>query len=811
MHDYEKLGLFYLGRPYDVETGAPREGLLLYDARDLVTHAICVGMTGSGKTGLCIDLLEEAALDDIPAIVIDPKGDLGNLLLTFPGLSAAEFRPWVDEDEARRNGQSPDEWAASQAALWRQGLESWHQPPDRIARLKAAADAVIYTPGSEAGIPLSVLRSFEAPPASVRDDGELLRERVSTTVTGLLGLIGIAADPIRSREHILIATILDAAWRAGQDLDLARLIQLVQAPPISRVGVLDLEAFYPSAERFALASALNNLLAAPGFAAWIAGEPLDIQRMLFTNEGRPRLAICSIAHLTDAERMFFVTLLLNEVLGWMRQQPGTGSLRAIVYMDEIAGYLPPVAAPPSKAPMLTLLKQARAFGVGLVLATQNPVDLDYKALSNAGTWFLGRLQTERDQARVLDGLEGAMSSADGAFDRARLERIISGLGKRRFLLHNVHEDGPEVFETRWAMSYLRGPLTRAQIRTLTEGRVAPAPQPAVPAPAPVVLRDVAATAPSPPTGRLSTTPPVLPHGIQQFFAPADPGAALTAMLLAAAEIHYSDRRLDIDVVRSRAVVVPFADGALPIDWDAARPAPFDIRELTREAPEGARFGELPPAAAKPRSYEDWAKSFARWLQTMEGLELLRSTALELTSVPDETESAFRARVRLAAREARDAEVQKLRQKYAPKAAALEEKLRRARHAVSREEQQVESQKTQTAISFGTTILGALFGRKTLSASTLGRATTAARGMGRVSKEARDVERAKENLAAVERSIADLDAELQEKVAAIEASYEQAAEPIETVSVKPRRGGVHVQLTALVWMPTSAPGDSGGQA
>lgn len=802
MHDYEKLGLFYLGRLHDPDTGTPCDELLLYDARDLVTHAVCVGMTGSGKTGLCIDLLEEAALDGIPAIVIDPKGDLGNLLLTFPGLSAAEFRPWIDEDEARRHGQSPDEFAASQAALWREGLERWHQPPDRIARFRAAADAVIYTPGSEAGIPLSVLRSFAAPPANVRDDGELLRERISTTVTGLLGLIGIAADPIRSREHILIATILDSAWRAGEDVDLARLIQLVQSPPVSRIGVLDLEAFYPSGDRFALATTLNNLLAAPGFCAWMAGEPLDIQRLLFTDEGRPRLAICSIAHLSDAERMFFVTLLLNEVLGWMRQQPGTSSLRAIVYMDEIAGYLPPVAVPPSKAPMLTLLKQARAFGVGLVLATQNPVDLDYKALSNAGTWFIGRLQTERDQARVLDGLEGAVSTAGGGFDRARLQRIIGGLGKRRFLLHNVHEDAPVVFESRWAMSYLRGPLTRAQIRTLMEGRVPRPPQPAAPpaGSAPVAPRETAVTTPPPAPGSARTTPPVLPPGIQQFFAPAGPGAMLTPMLLASAEVHYADRRHDVDVVRSRVVVVPFSDGALPIDWAAARPAPFDVRDLTREAPDGARFGELPPAASQARSYDGWAKSFARWLQTADGLELLHSAALKITSAPDEPEGAFRARVRLAAREARDAEVQRLRQKYAAKAASLEEKLRRARHAVSREEQQVESQKTQTAISFGTTLLGVLLGRKTLSASTLGRATTAARGMGRVSKEARDVERAKENLAAVERSIADLDAALQEEIAAVEARYDQAAEPIETVSIRPRRGGVHVQLTALVWMP-----------
>jgi hypothetical protein len=436
----------------------------------------------------------------------------------------------------------------------------------------------------------------------------------------------------------------------------------------------------------------------------------------------------------------------------------------------------------------------------VVLATQNPIDLDYKALSNAGTWFIGRLQTERDQARVLDGLEGAMSSAGGPFDRARFERLIGGLGKRVFLLHNVHEDEPAVFETRWAMSYLRGPLTRAQIRTLMAGRTAQTPDPAAAAAGPSETRvEPGVAPPALPEQAGSATPPVLPPGIPQYFAPAPAGVRLTPMLVGVADVHFSDRKLDVDLVKARAFVAPFGSGALPVDWNEARPAPFDPRDLTREAPAGARYAELPAAAARARSYDRWSKSFARWLQTTEGLELQRSAALKLTSEPDEPESAFRARVRLAAREARDAAVEKLRQKYAPKAASLEEKLRRARHAVSREEQQVESHKTQTAISFGTTILGALFGRKTLSATTLGRATTAARGMGRMSREARDVERAKENLAAVERQIAELDGTLQEEIARLEASYEQAAEPVETVSIRPRRGGVHVQLVALVWV------------
>jgi hypothetical protein len=463
--DFEKLGVFYLGRPWDLATRKPTPGLVLYDSKDLVTHAVCVGMTGSGKTGLCLALLEEAAIDGIPALVIDPKGDLADLMLTFPELRPEDFLPWINEDDARRKGLEPADYARQQAELWRKGLAEWGQDGARIRRLRDAVDIAIYTPGSEAGIPISILKSFAAPPSSIRDDGELFRERIAGTATSLLGLLGIDADPIRSREHILIATILDAAWRAGRDLDLASLIQAIQTPPVARVGVLDLESFYPSKARFELAMGLNNLLAAPGFAAWMQGEALDVGRMLWTPEGKPRIAVCSIAHLGDAERMFFVSLLLNQALAWTRSLSGTASLRAIVYMDEIFGYFPPVANPPSKLPLLTLLKQARAFGVGLVLATQNPVDLDYKGLANTGTWFIGRLQTERDKARVLEGLEGAAAGAGSRFDRGRMEEILAGLGNRIFLMNNVRDDGSEVFESRWAMSYLRGPLTRSQIST----------------------------------------------------------------------------------------------------------------------------------------------------------------------------------------------------------------------------------------------------------------------------------------------------------------------------------------------------------
>ncbi len=464
--DFEKLGYFYLGKEYDLEQQKPGSGLVLYESKQLTTHAVCVGMTGSGKTGLCLALLEEAAIDGIPVIAIDPKGDLGNLLLSFPQLRGEDFAPWIDPDEASRKGLSREQYADQIAKLWQDGLAAWGQDSSRITRFRESADLAIYTPGSSVGLPLTVLRSFAAPPLALLDQGEVYRERVASSVAGLLALLGIEADPISSREHILLSNVLDQSWRAGRDLDMAGFIHAVQSPPFDKVGVIDLEAFYSARERFALAMKLNNLIASPGFAAWMEGEALDVGSLLYTPAGKPRLSILSIAHLSDSERMFFITILLNEVLAWIRTQPGTSSLRAVLYMDEIFGYFPPTANPPSKIPMLTLLKQARAFGLGIVLATQNPVDLDYKGLSNAGTWFLGRLQTKRDKERVLEGLEGASNAAGHSFNRKRIDKTLSSLANRVFLMSNVHEDQPVVFQTRWVLSYLRGPLTREQIQTL---------------------------------------------------------------------------------------------------------------------------------------------------------------------------------------------------------------------------------------------------------------------------------------------------------------------------------------------------------
>jgi hypothetical protein len=804
--EFEKLGLFYLGRPYDLATRQPRPGLLLYDAKDLVTHAVCIGMTGSGKTGLCLALIEEALLDGIPALLIDPKGDLPDLCLTFPDLRPENFAPSVNADDARRKGLTVEAYAAAQAELWRKGLAQWGQDGGRIRRLRETADVAVYTPGSTAGLPVSIVKSFAAPAAAVRDDVELFRERVTTTATSLLGLLGIEADPLRSREHILLAKLLETAWQGGHDLDLGTLIRQIQGPPLATVGALDLETFYPSKDRFALAASLNNLLAAPGFDAWLAGEALDIGAMLHTPEGKPRAAIFSIAHLSDAERMFFVSLLLNETLGWVRAQSGTTSLRALVYMDEVFGYFPPVANPPSKLPLLTLLKQARAFGVGVVLATQNPVDLDYKGLANTGTWFIGRLQTERDRARVLDGLEGAAAGSGQRFDRRAMEEVLGGLGNRVFLLNNVHEDAPEIFETRWALSYLPGPLTRAQIKQLMVGRRPPAA-----APTPV---GTGMAAPAPPAGAPDGAPrpaaplagarPVLPPGVPQYFLPlrgaAQGGArpGYYAGLLGVGAIHFGDPKAGVDQSEEVVVLTPITNAAVPVRWEAATVLGVPAAALETAPHEPADGAPLPPPAAQPKRYEGWARDLAAWLSESRRLELLRDPGSGALSRPGESERDFRVRLREAARAERDARVEALRKKYGPRRGALEERLRRAQQAEAREREQVTQQGLQAAISVGATILGAVLGRKSISIGTVGRATTAARGAGRVFKERQDVVRAQETVAAVRQAMADLEAELQADLAALDAWVEP--DRVESVTLRPKKADVRVRLCALAWAP-----------
>ncbi|MEZ6065587.1 MAG: DUF87 domain-containing protein [Planctomycetaceae bacterium] len=808
MDSYEVPTRFYLGREYDVASRTLSRTSLLYDSKDLTTHAVIVGMTGSGKTGLGITLLEEAAIDGIPAIIIDPKGDMGNLLLSFPQLTGSDFEPWVQQEEATRKGMTVGEFAASRAELWRNGLAEWEQSAARIQRFRDCCDVAIYTPGSDAGLPLTVLKSLDAPPPEVLGSSDAMRERVSAAASGLLSLLGIDADPIRSREHILISNILDNAWRAGKNLDLGGLIYEIQSPSFKKIGIMDVDQIFPQAERMGLAMTLNNVLASPSFSGWMQGEPLNIQRLLYTSQGKPRLCVLSISHLSDRERMFFVTILLNEVIAWMRTQPGTSSLRALLYMDEVFGYLPPTANPPTKTPMLTLLKQARAFGLGLVLSTQNPVDLDYKALSNAGTWFLGRLQTERDKLRVLDGLEGASASAGTEFDRARVEQILSAVGNRVFLLNNVHEDQPVTFQTRWALSYLSGPMTRQQIQRLMADRkretVPPPVAGAIHSP-PVTTAVAMSAAPTGPVLQKHSRP-LLPDSIDQFFAPIDRSVPRDAVLtyrpalIGQGRVTFSDSKAGVN--ESRVVQRVLAvDERIPREpWREAdnldaRPLDFD-RQPTPEAD----WSELPSELTKSTNYTSWKKRLSDYLYQEERVKVYHCVELDCYSRPGQPEGDFRAELSHRARQACDLAIEKLKQKYAPKIAAEIEDIRNAEHRVAQEEEQASSASTSAWLATGTSILGALFGRKKVSVTNIGRAGSAAKAHSRASQQKAEIARAKEKL---DKEIDEKEAveqELKESLNEIARQFDSANLKLETVDVEPRRSDVDVSVVGLLWLP-----------
>ena len=799
MQDFEQLGAFYLGSGYDLAERKRRPELLLYDSRHLTTHALCVGMTGSGKTGLCIGLLEEAAIDGIPAIVIDPKGDIANLLLTFPGAKPEDFLPWIDVEEAARQGLSPQAFAEKAAAEHAAGLAEWGQDVARIQRFRDACDLTIYTPGSSAGVELSLLRGFEPPEAAVLEDAELFAGRVEGTVSGLLGLVGIQADALRSREHTLLSQILSQAWAKGIGLDLAGIIGAIQTQPFERVGVIELEAFYPKKDRADLAVAVNALLASPAAAGWARGEALDVARLLRTAEGKPRVSIISIAHLSDAQRMFFVTLLLDAVLGWMRRQSGTSSLRALLYMDEIFGYFPPTAAPPSKRPMLTLLKQARAFGLGIVLATQNPIDLDYKGLANCGTWFLGRLQTERDKLRVLEGLEGAALGANQAFDRAAMDSVLSALGSRVFLMNDVREPGPVIFQTRYTLSFLRGPLSRDQIKTLMDPKKSAAP-PATPAAVAKTLEMNAV--PGPARGSASARPSV-PDGLPELFVAAAGNGPVTYQpsVGVVAKLHFIDAKAGLDAWRNFAFLVPLNEQTLDLDCATGTSARSELLLAGAHEPQAAAaFLPLPKRSASQKQLAGWKKSISTHLYQQEKLRLSACPTLGLVARPDEPASAFRARVDQRAREERDTAVQELRAKYDPKFQQLQTKLDAIDGKLAEQQAQASAKQVDTAAAFGGALLGALMGRSVVSATNVRRGASAVRSAGRAKKEMGDVARVEEQRATLHEKWAALQAEANAKLAALQAKAPGTSLEITNTEIAPRKADIDVGMLTLVWLP-----------
>lgn len=802
---------FYLGRSFDPKKNQVTKQTVSYDPADLTTHAVVTGMTGSGKTGLCIGLLEEAALQGIPAIIIDPKGDLTNLLLHFPDLAPADFRPWIDPEIARRAGDTLEQAAAAASSAWKKGLEEWDISHERMVALKNAAEFAIYTPGSDSGIPVSVLSSLAAPDLDWESNQEVLREKVTSTVTALLGLIGMKdIDPIQSREHILLSNLFEAAWSQGKDMDLTDLILQVQTPPIEKLGAFPVDTFFPPKDRMELAMQLNNILAAPAFEAWREGQGLDIAALLFNKDGRPRHSIFYLAHLSDAERMFFVTLLFSAVETWMRTQSGTSSLRAILYMDEMFGYLPPTANPPSKEPLLRMLKQARAFGLGLLLATQNPVDMDYKALSNAGTWFIGKLQTDQDKQRLLDGLV----SASGKTPRAALDQLISSLGKRVFVLHNVHAKQPILFQTRWAMNFLAGPMTRTQIPALN--KLVGASWTAKPKPG--TEANASSAAPAPQATRAATdsneTKPTLPAGITEYFLPqtnslpeafsavkqSQPAGAkiqnvvYRPALLALAQIRFLDRKMGVDSNVTRAALVEKPDRNGTVRWEDFDYRGPSLEKLDSTPAAGARFDMVDPPLDDSKRMSAIQKDFADWLYRNMSVQARANKELKVFAGPDVSQADFMKACADAARDGRDAALEKATKALDRKIKSLQDKIAREDRELQQDQTELSQRKVEelgNLAELGASLVGLTRKRSLSTQLTKRRMTQQAKA---------DVDESVDAIAQYKKDLADLQAEREQTVKEISDHWGEVVNDITEVTVTPKKSDIYVGLFGVAWVP-----------
>jgi hypothetical protein len=818
--------IFYLGRAYDPLKQTVTEKEVTYDPADLTTHAVVTGMTGSGKTGLCIVLLEEAALQGIPAIIIDPKGDLTNLLLHFPDLAPQDFQPWIDADLARRAGKTLEQVSADASISWREGLKEWGIPQERILALKNAAQFAIFTPGSDAGIPVSVLSSLVAPEISWQENREVLREKITSTVTALLGLVGYNdIDPLRSREHILLANIFENEWSQGKNVELAELILQTQTPPFEKLGAFPVETFFPAKDRMELAMVLNNILAAPAFETWREGQPLNIGSMLYTADHRPRHNVFYLAHLSDPERMFFVTLLLSAVETWMRTQSGSPSLRALLYMDEIYGYLPPQRNPPSKQPLLRMLKSARAFGLGLLLATQNPVDVDYKALSNAGTWFIGKLQTEQDKNRLLDGLE----SAGGGISRIVFDKLISSLGKRVFVLHNIHARQPELLQTRSTMNFLAGPLTRNQIPALNKlvnaeaissplGGSHVSEQPTLaPVMEPAPTSRPTAPQSQPPTARIQTssTKPPIPAWIHEYFLPQNyslpeafsaaqktmpaevmiDGVIYRPTLLATAEVHVLDRKHGVDSELTRAALVKTPDKRGSVRWEEYPLSPSVLDSIDTSPVPSARFSSIDAPLNDVKLMTALQKDFTDWVFRNSSVKARVNQSLKGFAGPDVSQAEFMTACAEAARDARDAEIAKKTATLDRQLKTLEDKLAREERELREDEAELSNRKIEEAGTHLENLTGLFGGRR--KASRLSSSLTKRR----MTEQAKaDVEESVDAIEQFKQQIADAENRRAETLAEINDRWGRVVNEITEVTIAPKKTDVFVKLFGVAWMP-----------
>ncbi len=779
---FEKLNLFYLGKEVDAKSGEVLDEPLLVKNKNFTTHAAIIGMTGSGKTGLGIGIIEEAVLDKIPCIIIDPKGDMGDLLLAFPDFKPEDFEPWVDENVANQKGLSKEEFAKKEAETWQKGIGYFGQDSDRVRRFKEGADFTIFTPGSSSGVSISILDSFKAPSEEVMSDSDTYSYLLNSTTSSILALIG-EQNSINSKEAILISNIFNFAWKKGVDLTLEDLIGFITSPPFSKIGVMELKDFYPQNERMKLAFALNNIIASPTFSSWLKGVELDINKLLY-KDGKPRVSILNIAHLNDNERMFFVTLFLNKYISWMRMQSGSSSLRTLLYMDEIFGYFPATSNPPSKAPMLLLLKQARAFGVGIVLSTQNPVDLDYKGLSNIGSWFIGRLQTKQDIDRVINGL----IKSGSVLSKSDIEELLANLQKRTFLFKSAHRDDIDLFTTRWVLSYLKGPLNKDEIKFLMKDKKEE------------LSKKPKEIKPKKDAPKISTKPTVSDE-IDEYFYISDasnPSPTLTPYLLANAVINYHDSRRNIDEEYGYYYKYELDEDLRDINWDdfIDNDDDFDLYEF--DYPKDANFKELPKFFKELKNLKSLQKEFVNYLYQENKLTLYKAPKLKMESKVDESLEDFKIRVNDVLREKRDEAEEKLRAKYYKKQEVLERRLERALAKLEKEKEDVKEQTTSTLLSFGMTILDAFIGTKRAKRSTISKAGSTLRGAGKIYGEKGDVTRAEEAVEAVKEDIEELQRELEDEILELDNKFDIDSVEIQEFFIKPKKRDITDIEMALLW-------------
>lgn len=779
--DYEKLKLFYIGKEKIDDNFVP----LVYKNKDLLTHAAIIGMTGSGKTGLGISLLEEAAIDNIPSIIIDPKGDMTNLLLTFPSLQGSDFEPWIEEQDASNNGLSVKEFAQNTANLWKNGLERDFQNASRIEKLKNCADFTIYTPGSDAGVQISILSSFKAPNKEVIEDNDLLVSLVNSTVSSILSLIEEKSDTT-SKESILISSIFMNYFKENKDLTLEELITLIVTPPFSKIGVFDLETFFAQSERLKLALKLNNIIANPSFKTWIEGETLDISNLLYDETGKAKVSIFSIAHLNDSQRMFFVTLLLNQMVAWMRRQEGTTSLKALLYMDEIFGYFPPNSNPPSKQPMLTLLKQARSFGIGIILSTQNPVDIDYKGLANIGTWFIGRLQTKQDKEKVIDGLS---SANEGNLNKDEVMNLISNLEKRNFILKNINEDGIKIFETRWALSYLKGPISKDGIKKLmSEKKKQNIPTQKVENENQTTQINIEKGIPK----------PIITSNLTEKYLYSSQNSAyyLQPYLICSCDVHYIDAPKNIDFEEKISYKIYLDENMKNIDFEEKEELGNNSFE-EKEKPNSFYY-ELPSFVQKEKDLKIIEKDFTDYIYRNSKLTLYKNEFLKITSKQTESLNDFKIRLQDRLNEKIDLEVEKLKVKFVKENDSIETKLSKLYEKLQKEEIQATSTTTDTIISIGTSLLGAFFGNSVINKTNIGKVATGAKGASKILKERNDVKQVENEILELQQQKEALKTLLENEIEKINLANQSSNFPIEEIFIKPKRSDIYNTKLALLW-------------